>query len=116
MIEPAQYRFKVWKGATFRKTIHFLDENDDPKDLSNYTGVLAIRDEPDSESNLLELTSEDGGITFGGTNGTIELFIDESVTGTITWSAAYYDLKITSPAGPQSDTDVILYGSFSVHS
>jgi hypothetical protein len=111
MVNPARYTFKVWRGATFRKVLELLDENDQPKDLTGYTGIMSVRQSINANVDLLTLTNGNGGITFGGTDGTIELFIDDSVTDTLTFPTAYFDLKITAPS---TDTDIILFGSVTV--
>jgi len=108
---PEQHNFAIWKGATFRATITlYTDEGITLRDLSSHTAELIIRDEPGGTP-LVSLTTENGGITLGGAQGTINLYISATASASITWVSAVYDLTVA--AGSGGDTDALLYGGFS---
>ena len=106
-LEPAKTTLPIWKGATFRKRITLYDPNGEPRDLTGYTGLLEIRDEPEGAV-LISMTDVNGRVVFGGVAGTIDLFLDAATTGALTWDTAVYDFTITAPNG--GDTDALLWG------
>lgn len=110
---PGREKFYAWKGATFRSriTVYESDSTTDARDLTDYTAELIIRDEPEGTI-LLSLTTENGGITLGGVDGTLDLFIDAVDTQDIDWKVGVYDLTITG--GDDDDTDALLFGNFVV--
>lgn len=107
---PEQHNFAIWKGATFRTTITlYTDAGVTLRNLTGYSSELIIRDEPGGTP-LLTLSTSNGGITLGGANGTVSLYISATTTAGITWTSAVYDLTVT--AGSGGDTDALLYGGF----
>lgn len=110
-VEPARLSLSFWRGATFHKHLVLYDEDNQPRDLTNYTGLLEIRDEPQGAV-LLSLTTENNRIEMGGTSGTIDLVVDSVTTMNLTWDTGVYDLTITAPAG--GDTDALLWGKVTV--
>lgn len=108
-MQPARYTLNIWKGATFYKRLTYKDGgvDDNPKDLTGFTGTLTIKDVPGG-SELLALTSPTD-IVFGGVAGTIDVTIASSVTSALDWTQGVYELFITSPS-PESRTDIILSG------
>jgi len=111
-IQPDKKNFKIWKGATFRQRIVLYQPNSTtlPENLSGYTGEMIIRDKPEGTP-VLTLNTLNGGVTLGGSAGTIDLFIDATDTAAITWKSAVYDLTITG--GGDDDTTALLYGGIS---
>jgi hypothetical protein len=112
---PAKNQFTVWKGGTWRKilTLYTGDDTSSPKrDLTDYTGRMQVIDF-DTSAELIDMTTANGGVTLGGTDGTIELYISDEDTEAATWEAGKYQLTITSAAG---DTDPILYGTITIKS
>lgn len=91
---------KIDQGATFRKRMTW--KTGTPKvavDLTGCTAVMQIREEVDSAAVLVELNTTDGGITLGGVNGTIDLYISDEDTAAFTWESGVYDLEITFTNG-----------------
>jgi hypothetical protein len=70
-----------------------------PVDLTGYTARMQIRETVDDEDVVLELTTENGGITLGGTNGQITLLIDADDTAALTVDKAVYDLELIDGSG-----------------
>lgn len=68
-------------------------------DLTSYTARMQIRATQSSETILIDLTTENGGIALGGAAGTISLVITNDVTEAIDWAKGVYDLELVSPSG-----------------
>lgn len=111
-ILPDRANFKIWRGATFRKRLTIYEsDGTTPRDLTDYTAELIIRDEPDGTP-LLTLTTENDGIVITGASGVIDLIISASESANIDWNVGVYDLTITS-GDVGGDTDALLFGTFS---
>lgn len=52
-----------------------------------------------SSDALKTLTTENGGITLGGSTGAITLYISPAETSGIRWESAVYDLALYAPGG-----------------
>lgn len=94
----AKYNLLIEQGATFWLQLTWTID-DLPVDLTGYVARLQIREDYDSASPLVSLTSIDGGgITLNGT-GTIEIEIEHDVTASLTAGKHVYDLELESPGG-----------------
>ena len=82
-----------------------------PLDLTGCKARMQVRAEVESTEVLLELTTENGGITLGGVAGTIELFVSDDASTLFTWTAGVWDLEIEFPGG---DVRRLAQGSISV--
>lgn len=91
-----KYDFELVQGATFSKTLTYKDSSGDPVDLTGYTGRLQIRTTKDAASAELELTTENGGMTLGGTAGTIALLVSAATTGSASYTGGVYDLELVN--------------------
>lgn len=112
---PAKHKFEGWKGGTWRKvlTLYTGEDTGTPKrDLTGYSGRCHITD-LDTGNTLLDLTDGNGGVTLGGTDGTITLYISDEDTAAATWDIGKYEVTVTDAGG---DTDPILYGTFTLNS
>lgn len=108
---PAKLNFPIWKAATFRYQFQWLDDIEGkktPHNLTGYTGKAVLLG--DDETNL-ELTDGNGGIIFGGVNGTIELHITEAQTAAFAWRKATYTLYVKEAAG---ENQPVLTGQFHI--
>lgn len=65
-----------------------------PYDLTGYTARMSIREDIDSASAVLSLTTENGGIALGGALGTISLLATEAQTAALTILTGVYDLEL----------------------
>jgi hypothetical protein len=76
---------------------------------------MQVRPTVDSETVVLELTTENGGINLGATNGNINIYVPDEVMQTIAEDMYVYDLELVAPS---SNLYVykILYGNFVVRS
>jgi hypothetical protein len=90
----------ISQGATFRK--RYVWKTGKPRVPVNLTGATArlqVRSNVVATTVLLELTTSNGGISLGGTDGSIELFLSPSATTAIPWSLGVYDLFVYMPSG-----------------
>lgn len=93
----------IQKGATFiYPIIIWIDNGVTRKNLTGFTADLKIKRKlPSGElepTSIIELTTENGGITLGGVEGTIDLFINATTTATLPSANAFYDLKLIDGA------------------
>lgn len=96
----AKYQIKIKQGSEFERFITWKDKNNIPIDVTNYTAKLHIRNKISNSSILLlELTTENGGITLGGADGKITLKINAATSSAFTWIEGVYDLELISPIG-----------------
>lgn len=85
--------FQIEQGTTLEKTLIWKDNNKNPRDLTGYTARLQMRPSKTSDTVMVELTTENGGITLGGPSGTITLNFTEQNTEPLTRDGVY-DLEI----------------------
>jgi hypothetical protein len=89
----------IEQGATYEQGLVYNDSAGEPVDLTDHTARMHIREAYDSEDALIELTTENGRITLGGTAGTIVLYISDEDTEALDFSSARYDLELVQPDG-----------------
>jgi hypothetical protein len=102
-----KYSFTIEQGATFQLELQYKDANNDPINLSEYSGRMQIRSSVSDSTVLLQLSSsraDDGtGLNFSGSNGStppasgsIGVYISAVSSSALTFSEAVYDLEIYS--------------------
>ena len=119
-----KYSFVIEQGATTDFEIQYKDSNNNPIDLSDYTGRLQIRSTYAQDSGVLFLTlssskNPDGtGLDFSGSNGTtpptsgsIGVYIAACTSSALTFNEAKYDLEIYSGSGHCPFTVRLLEGN-----
>lgn len=67
--------------------------------LTGYTARMQGRLKIESASTLFSLTTENGGITLGGSAGTIVLSMSATDTAALNFISGVYDLEIVSSGG-----------------
>jgi hypothetical protein len=87
------HNFTIDQGATFSRNIVVKNYDDSLYDLTGHTARMQIRREIESTTVMLELTTENGRITLGGDEGTIQLLISAADTSTLDRSGVY-DLEL----------------------
>lgn len=65
-----------------------------PVSLTGYTGRLQLRTKVNSDTVLLELTTENGGIVLDTVNSTITMLVTSTQTQDLTFSSAVYSLEM----------------------
>jgi len=92
---PGKYNIVCPQGSTFVKQIIYTID-DVPVNLAGFTARMQVRESYSSENFILEITTENGGITLGGALGTIDMFISDTVTQAIRAKEYVYDLELVS--------------------
>jgi hypothetical protein len=121
---PARKNFPFWRGSTFRYAFEWRDETIvegkpviKPHDLTGYTGLALIKPLPGEPGEPLELTTENGGVIFGGyllkepKNGLVEIYATKAQLETIEFKKANYTLYAKEP-NPPEDNFPLLAGRF----
>lgn len=98
-IDPAVEALTIYQGATFREHFTWTDGNGTPVNLTGYTARLQGRPAPDSETLLLSLTTENGGIILGGPAGTVLVQMAASGTSALAAGGGHYDLELVAADG-----------------
>jgi hypothetical protein len=90
----------IEKGAKFTKHLEYKDKTKTPIDLTGYTARMQARKNPQSTTVVVDLTTENGGITITEVTGEIDLFLSGTATTAITAQGnLVYDLELIEP-GP----------------
>jgi len=106
---PGKYNFICPQGATFSKQLTW-DIDETPVDLTTYTARMQVREKYTSTAKILDLTTENGGITLGDENGTIQIEVAATDTANIVAKTYVYDLELVS----SSNVTRLLEGQFIV--
>ena len=94
-----QINMDIEKGSTFRHRFiwTYAEDPQNPIDLTGCTARMQIRPSQESDAIYQDLTTENGGITLGGTSGTIDLYISDVDSTAWTWNTGVYGLEIAFP-------------------
>ena len=97
----------IQRGGTFIYPILIWNDNRlTRKNLTGFTAELKIKRKlPNGElepTSIIELTTENGGITLGGLEGTVDLYISATNTATLPSANAFYDLKLINGASVET--------------
>jgi hypothetical protein len=112
MAKPFKHNITIIQGATLRdETTWRAGTPSVPVDLTGCTARMQVRERVNSPAALLTLTTENGGISLGGTAGTVNIFMSATATAALTWKGGVYDLEIEFGNG---DVRRLLAGSVSV--
>jgi hypothetical protein len=93
----AKINLLIESGSKFEKKYLWQDENKAPIDNSLYEARMQIRSNLESSGVELELTTANGGLTLGGVNGEIDLYIGATDTEALTITTGVYDLELYNP-------------------
>lgn len=93
------YRLVIDQGATLVQRFVWHDANDVPVPLTDYTARMQVRPSIESETVTLELTTENGRISLGGVNGTIDLLVQAADTAALEPGDYVYDLEMVETVG-----------------
>ena len=111
MTTPAKLKFIIIQGATFRKRLAWLNPDRSPIDLTGCTARMQVRADVGSPVVLLALTTEDGGITLGGSTGSVALYASDVTTAALNWEEGVFDIEIAHANG---DVTRLAQGGISV--
>lgn len=107
------YNIVADQGSTLSRTVIWRDPAKKPILFAGYTARMKVRVAPPASTVILTLTTENGGITLGETNGQINLYVTDETMATIPEGKYLYDLELVAPS---SNLYVykILHGNFVV--
>jgi hypothetical protein len=95
----ARHELRIEQGASFDVSITYYDSAGSAVNLTSYTARAKFRPTYDAAP-ILTLTTENGGITLGGTAGTISLTASAVTTAAFSSpSNGVYDLELANPSG-----------------
>jgi hypothetical protein len=95
-----EHNITIEQGATFQMPITWsTGVTPTPVNLTGYTARMHVRKTHASDTAVLTLTTENGGITLGGALGTIAILATATQTATITIKSGVYDLELVSGGG-----------------
>jgi hypothetical protein len=93
---PGKYNMICPQGATFSKTLTWKID-DVPVNLLGYTARMQAKDKHKSTcAPILNVTTENNGITLGGSEGTIDIIISAEETSGFYAKEYVYDLELAS--------------------
>lgn len=90
------YNFKMDQGSDWDLNVVYEDANGDPINLTGYTAAMQLRQNYNSETADLTLTSSNGGITITAAEGKMVLHATAVQTGLLSEGYYVYDLEIDS--------------------
>lgn len=90
----------IQQGATFDSpSFIWKDGSGVPIDLTGCTAHMQIRQSTSAANTLADMTTANGGLTLGGTAGTISMLLTAAQTTAITARRGVYDLKLIAANG-----------------
>jgi hypothetical protein len=92
------YDITIEQGATFQMSLTWKDSTGAAVNITGYTARMQVRENYESDSTLVSLTSSGGDIVLGGALGTIAVTIAASVTQLLQLDEAVYDLELVNGA------------------
>jgi hypothetical protein len=116
MSTPAgQYNIVADQGSTLSRIIYYKDPANKPILFDGYSARMQVRPTAQSSTVVLNLTTENGGIELGDSDGSIAIYVDDSQMANIDEGLYVYDLELVAPS---SDLYVykLLQGNFAVRS
>lgn len=94
------------QGATMRVTLLYKDADDLPIPLDGLRAHMQIRKRQKTTATMLiDLTTENGGVTLGPEDGEIHIRVSATETANVTRNA-WYDLHLISTTDPTEVTRV----------
>ncbi len=94
-----KYNFLIEQGAHFNYSLGVTDDSGNVSDLTSYTGKMQIKSDNTQSTSILELSTSGSYMSITGSTGVIALSVPNTVTSTLSFDTAVYDLIITSPIG-----------------
>ncbi len=109
------YNIVADQGSTLSRIIYYKDPAKKPILFTGYTARMQVRSSVDSDTVILSLTTENGRIELGDTDGSIALYVDDVTMISIPEGIYVYDLELIAPSSSLY-VYKILQGNFAVRS
>ena len=90
------YNFTIDQGANWNLKVVYKDSDGDVIDLTGYTAAMQLRQNYNSDTAVLSLSTSNGGITINGPLGELNLQATAAQTGSLDSGFYVYDLEVTS--------------------
>ena len=104
------YHFTCEQGATFTRDVEVTNFDDSIRILAGFTARMQVRKDLAAASALVELTTENGGISITPNTGTVSLSISAADTAALQFSGIY-DLELI---GSTAIVERLLQGNFNL--
>jgi hypothetical protein len=108
---PGRYNMKVYQGSTFSLAPQWKIDGT-YVDVTGYTAAMDVKNSASSETTIVVLSSDNGRITVGTTDGKFTLNLSAATTTGLAAGQYVYDLEVTSPGGVVTR---LLEGGFTVY-
>jgi hypothetical protein len=109
-VQPGRFNFSIYQGDTF-STAPAWKINNSYVNVTGYTADMQVRQDVDSASIIVELSTSNGRIVAGTTDGKFTLTLTAAETAALPPGNYVYDLEVTSTGGTVTK---ILTGGFAV--
>jgi hypothetical protein len=90
------YNDTIDQGATYTLVVVYKDENDTPINLAGYTAFMQLREDFNSATADLTLSTANGGITITAAQGKLTIVATATQTGALTADAYLYDIELVN--------------------
>ena len=104
----ARHDLTIEAGTDWERTLWLQEEDETPKNLTDYTAKMQIREE--LEAPVIKELSSGSGITITAVEGKIYIVMTDVETKALGITRGVYDLFLTSPVGEGSKLTKLLYG------
>lgn len=94
----AKLKLKIDQGATFIKPFTWKAAGV-PVNMTGYTARMQMREELDADTTIIELTTENGGISIEPLDGMFTLTMSDAQTKAMNFDTAIYDIELIAPDG-----------------
>ena len=95
-VVPARVDLTIYQGSDFSQVVTFLQTaGGDPVDLTGLSGRMHIRPSKESSDIIMDLTTANDRLTFGGTTGVVTITLTAAETATIL-TDGFYDLEFVA--------------------
>lgn len=105
-------------NATYDALLTYKDSSGNLIDLTGFTAKMQVRVNKADTTTILSLSTDSGGgITLGGTAGTIKIHIKATQAETLTAGVYYYDLILSSYSSALAEYLIkrLIEGTFTVN-
>lgn len=110
MALAGSYDITIDQGATYSQVFTWKDSNGDAVSLVGWTARMQVRRRVPSTGTIVDLTTENGGISLGGVAGTITTTIAATATDDLPTGEHVYDLELING----STVERLIMGTFTV--
>lgn len=92
------YNILVDQGSTYTLAVTYKDSSGTAINLTGYTAAMQLRENYDSATAVLSLSSPSSGIVITGASGLVTITMSAIQTAALSADTFLYDLEIASPA------------------